>query len=48
MTQYAVDNKYLDVLVNDFAISYWRDDLRFEAIITDRKSSPFFKLTTLL
>ncbi|KAI4457392.1 rna methylase-related [Holotrichia oblita] len=35
MAQYNLDHKYLDVLVNDFAIQFWKDDLRFDAIITD-------------
>lgn len=38
MAQYNLDHKYLDVLVNDFAIQFWKEDLRFDAIITDRKS----------
>ncbi|KAK9758431.1 putative RNA methylase family UPF0020 [Popillia japonica] len=35
MAQYNLDHKYLDVLVNDFAIQFWKEDLRFDAIITD-------------
>ncbi|GJQ69511.1 hypothetical protein Trydic_g6611 [Trypoxylus dichotomus] len=35
MAQYGLDHKYIDVLVNDFAIPFWRDNIRFDAIITD-------------
>ncbi|KRT83661.1 methyltransferase [Oryctes borbonicus] len=35
MAQYGLDHKYIDVLVNDFAIQFWKDDIRFDAIITD-------------
>lgn len=37
MTQYNLQHRYLDVLVNDFAIPFWRDNIEFDSIITDRK-----------
>lgn len=36
MEQYALQDRYLDVLVNDFAMPVWRRDLIFDSIITDR------------
>lgn len=36
MIQYDLRDKYLDVVVNDFAMPVWRRDLIFDAIITDR------------
>lgn len=38
MEQYGLVDRYLDVMVNDFAMPCWRADLRFDSIITDRKS----------
>lgn len=35
MEQYKIGHRYLDVLVNDFSCSFWRDDVKFDAIITD-------------
>ncbi|KAJ8974635.1 hypothetical protein NQ317_019869 [Molorchus minor] len=35
MQQYNLEHRYLDVLVNDFAVPFWRDDIQFDAIITD-------------
>ncbi|KAJ0177612.1 hypothetical protein K1T71_006485 [Dendrolimus kikuchii] len=35
MKQYGIESKYLDVLVSDFSLPLWRDDLKFDAIITD-------------
>ncbi|XP_008201367.1 tRNA (guanine(10)-N2)-methyltransferase homolog [Tribolium castaneum] len=35
MEQYNLQHKYLDVLINDFASSFWRDDVEFDSIITD-------------
>uniref|UniRef100_A0A1Y1KZH7 Uncharacterized protein n=4 Tax=Photinus pyralis TaxID=7054 RepID=A0A1Y1KZH7_PHOPY len=35
MEQYCLQDKYIDVMVNDFATSFWRDDIRFDSIITD-------------
>lgn len=36
MKQYNLEHRYLDVLVNDFAVQFWKDEIRFDAIITDR------------
>jgi len=33
--QYGVQSRYLDVLVGDASLPLWRDDLKFDAIITD-------------
>ena len=35
--QYGIEEQYLDILVADASRDMWRDDLRFDAIITDRK-----------
>ncbi|XP_074030901.1 tRNA (guanine(10)-N(2))-methyltransferase TRMT11 [Leptinotarsa decemlineata] len=35
MKQYNLEHRYLDVLVNDFSVPFWRDDFQFDAIITD-------------
>jgi len=35
--QYGVFSNYIDVLVADASRQVWRDDLRFDCIITDRK-----------
>ncbi|KAK9878924.1 hypothetical protein WA026_003747 [Henosepilachna vigintioctopunctata] len=35
MKQYNLSHKYLDILVNDFSISFWRSDFKWDAIITD-------------
>ncbi|XP_023940974.1 tRNA (guanine(10)-N2)-methyltransferase homolog [Bicyclus anynana] len=35
MEQYGTKDKYLDVVVSDFSLPLWRDDLKFDAIITD-------------
>ncbi|CAG9769697.1 unnamed protein product [Ceutorhynchus assimilis] len=35
MQQYNLEHKYLDVLINDFAMVFWRDSFEFDAIITD-------------
>ncbi|KAK5650812.1 hypothetical protein RI129_001841 [Pyrocoelia pectoralis] len=35
MEQYSLQDKYIDVLINDFATSFWRDDIKFDSIITD-------------
>lgn len=37
MEQYNLQHKYLDVLINDFSLCFWRDCVEFDAIITDRK-----------
>lgn len=37
MEQYGIQHRYLDVLINDFATSFWRDNVEFDSIITDRK-----------
>lgn len=39
MKQYKLEDKYLDVLINDFTTSFWRDGIEFDSIITDRKYS---------
>lgn len=39
MRQYDLEHKYLDVLVNDFSVSFWKDDFQFDSIVTDRKES---------
>ncbi|KAH1029021.1 hypothetical protein HUJ05_002327 [Dendroctonus ponderosae] len=33
--QYNLSHKYIDVLINDFSLSFWRDSMEFDAIITD-------------
>ncbi|CAH1183253.1 unnamed protein product [Phaedon cochleariae] len=35
MKQYNLENRYLDVLVNDFSVSFWRSNIELDAIITD-------------
>lgn len=35
MEQYGLQDKYVDVLVNDFSTQFFRDDTRFDSIITD-------------
>ncbi|KAI8421215.1 hypothetical protein MSG28_008278 [Choristoneura fumiferana] len=35
MQQYGTRSKYLNVIVSDFSLPMWREDLRFDAIITD-------------
>lgn len=35
MQQYNLESQYLDVLVQDFATNFWRDNLKFDSIITD-------------
>ncbi|XP_057651094.1 tRNA (guanine(10)-N2)-methyltransferase homolog [Diorhabda carinulata] len=35
MKQYNLEHKYLDVMVNDFSVSFWKDTVQFDAIITD-------------
>ncbi|KAF5286846.1 hypothetical protein FQA39_LY00379 [Lamprigera yunnana] len=35
MEQYGLQDKYVDVLVNDFATPFWRPNLKFDSIITD-------------
>ncbi|KAL3279515.1 hypothetical protein HHI36_017024 [Cryptolaemus montrouzieri] len=35
MQQYKLSARYIDVLVNDFSISFWRENLKLDAIITD-------------
>lgn len=37
LRQYNCDRLYVDVLVSDFSKSVWRDNVRFDSIITDRK-----------
>lgn len=36
MTQYNLQHRYLDVLVNDFSMPIWKDNFQVDAIITDR------------
>lgn len=40
MEQYGLGHKYLDVLVNDFAMPFWKPELTFDSIITDRTWQP--------
>ncbi|XP_018325435.1 tRNA (guanine(10)-N2)-methyltransferase homolog [Agrilus planipennis] len=35
MVQYNLESQYLDVMVSDFAAWYWKDSLKFDAILTD-------------
>lgn len=35
MKQYNLGHRYLDVVVNDFAMIFWKDSFEFDAIITD-------------
>lgn len=35
MQQYNLGHRYLDVLVNDFSVPFWKDEFKFDAIITD-------------
>ncbi|KAJ3628173.1 hypothetical protein MTP99_015497 [Tenebrio molitor] len=35
MEQYNLQHRYLDVLINDFSCSFWRDRVEFDSIITD-------------
>ncbi|CAH2040165.1 unnamed protein product, partial [Iphiclides podalirius] len=35
MRQYGIENRYLDVMVSDFSLPMWRDDVKFDAIVTD-------------
>lgn len=37
LIQYKCEGQYLDVLVSDFSNPVWRDTIRFDSIITDRK-----------
>lgn len=37
MKQYKLEHKYIDVMVNDFALIFWRDGIKFDSILTDRK-----------
>lgn len=46
MKQYGTESQYLDVLVSDFSLPLWRQDLKFDAIITDRKFSNAFHFLT--
>lgn len=43
MKQYNTESKYLDVAVSDFSLPMWKEGLKFDAIITDRK----FKIPNL-
>lgn len=42
MQQYGLQDRYVDVLVSDFSLVFWKDSVQFDAIITDRKSLLFF------
>ncbi|KAF5286599.1 hypothetical protein FQR65_LT12508 [Abscondita terminalis] len=35
MEQYGLQDKYMDVLVNDFSTPFFRENIRFDSIITD-------------
>lgn len=37
LRQYGCETRYLDVIVSDFSNSVWRQDIKFDSIITDRK-----------
>lgn len=37
LRQYGYEQRYLDVLVSDFSNPLWRQGLKFDCIITDRK-----------
>lgn len=37
LKQYGVEGQYLDVVVADTSRTLWRNDIKFDAIITDRK-----------
>lgn len=37
MKYYGTEANYLDVIVSDFSLPVWRDDLKLDAIVTDRK-----------
>lgn len=38
MQQYGIQDRYVDVLVSDFSLVFWKDSVQFDAIITDRES----------
>lgn len=42
MQQYGLQDRYVDVLVSDFSLVFWKDSVQFDAIITDRKSMLLF------
>lgn len=42
MQQYSLQDRYVDVLVSDFSLVFWKDSVQFDAIITDRKSLLLF------
>ncbi|XP_066253670.1 tRNA (guanine(10)-N2)-methyltransferase homolog [Euwallacea similis] len=35
MRQYGLQDKYVDVLINDFSMTFWKDSVQFDAVITD-------------
>ncbi|XP_060524759.1 tRNA (guanine(10)-N2)-methyltransferase homolog [Cylas formicarius] len=35
MRQYNLEHRYLDILVNDFSMVFWKDSMKFDSIITD-------------
>ncbi|CAG9826079.1 unnamed protein product [Diabrotica balteata] len=35
MEQYNLQHRYLDVMVNDFSMSFWKNNFKFDAILTD-------------
>lgn len=37
LEQYNCSDRYLDVVVADFSNTLWRNELKFDSIITDRK-----------
>lgn len=37
MRQYNLHDRYLDVMVSDFALNVWREQELFDVIVTDRK-----------
>lgn len=37
MKQYNKEHQYLDIIVSDFSMPLWKNSMKFDAIITDRK-----------
>lgn len=38
MEQYGLKDKYLDIVVADSSLPYWRPGMIFDVIVTDRKA----------
>jgi len=43
MIQYSCADKYIDVIVADSALPFWRSDVEFDCILADRNIK-FFKM----